>query len=220
MDTILEHLCKRLLGEMQQHNMNYAELARKADVNSSFVYDILSGKSLNPSVIKLAKVSAALGLGISDLIGDGGRNVTSLDYNNEYTPNQNDSYIEIPWAEKTHEIQPPTICFRKTFIERHIHVSPHALRLIQVHDDVMSPTLQPFDLLLIDTTHTQVTHAGLYALKDLSRSTVRRLEPSIQHSNERIRLIADNSSYSSFSIISKDLKILGRVVWKGSTNFE
>jgi transcriptional regulator with XRE-family HTH domain len=219
-DTILEHLCKRLLGEMQQHNINYAELARKADVNSSFVYDILNGKSLNPSVIKLAKVSAALGLGISDLIGDGGRNVTSLDYNHEYTPEQKDSYIEIPWAEKTHEVQPPTICFRKSFIEKHIHASIQTLRLIQVHDDVMSPTLQPFDLLLIDTMHTQVTHAGLYALKDLSRSTIRRLEPSIQSSSERIRLIADNSNYSSFSVANKDLKILGRVIWKGSKNLE
>ena len=205
---------------MQQLGINHAELARNANVNPSFIYDILSGKSLNPSVIKLSKVAEALGLGVSDLIGDGSRNVTSLDYNHEYYPDKCDTYIEIPWAEKTHETQPPTICFRKSYVEQFIHSSAHHLRLIQVHDDVMSPTLLPHDLLLIDTSTTVVKHASLYALKDTSQSTIRRLEPSIQKSSERIRLIADNQSYSSFSLPAKELKILGRVVWRSSTRLD
>jgi transcriptional regulator with XRE-family HTH domain len=221
MDSILEHLCKKLLGEMQHQGINYAELARKADVNPSFIYDILSGKSLNPSVVKLSKVSEALGVGVSDLIGDGGRSVTSLDYNQSPTSaNKSDSYIEIPWAEKKHELQPPTICFRKSYVEQYIHANTHYLRLIQVHDDVMSPTLLPNDLLLIDTHCTQVAHAGLYALKDTNHSTIRRLEPSVQLSTERVRLIADNTSYSSFSIAAKDLKVMGRVVWRSSIRLE
>jgi transcriptional regulator with XRE-family HTH domain len=220
MDTILEHLCKKILAEMQHLGINYAELARRADVNPSFIYDILSGKSLNPSVIKLAKVADALGMGVSDLIGDGGRNVTSLEYNEQHPDYKADSYIEIPWAEKTHELQLPTICFRKSHIEKHIHAEPHKLRLLQVHDDVMSPTLMPHDLVLVDTSSTHIPLAGLYALKDTTRSTIRRLEPSIQRTTERIRLIADNPSYSSFSLAIKDLHIIGRIVWHGSSRVE
>ncbi len=59
----------RLKLEMQKQGINSSELARRADVLTSFLYDVISGKSANPSTVKLAKVAAALGVSLNDLAG-------------------------------------------------------------------------------------------------------------------------------------------------------
>ena len=57
-----------LKREMKKQGIKVPELARAAGVKTSFLYDVLSGKSANPSTITLAKVARHLGV---DLDGGG-----------------------------------------------------------------------------------------------------------------------------------------------------
>ena len=48
---------ERLRARIRQLGMNVADVAREADVNSSFVYDILRGRSQLPNLDKLTRIA-------------------------------------------------------------------------------------------------------------------------------------------------------------------
>lgn len=52
---------------MQRIGTNPAELARDAGLNSTGIYDIISGKSRNPRLDTIAKIAAALRVPVADL---------------------------------------------------------------------------------------------------------------------------------------------------------
>lgn len=52
---------------MERKRLSAAELARRAGVNPTGVYDILSGKSRSPRIDTLAKIADALGVPIAVL---------------------------------------------------------------------------------------------------------------------------------------------------------
>ena len=65
MSQVIIHNLKNF---MQMRAVNSRELAKRAQVRPSFIYDILSGKSANPSSVKLSKVAQALSVTLSDLV--------------------------------------------------------------------------------------------------------------------------------------------------------
>ena len=62
---------QRLKLEMKKRNISSAQLAKRADVKISFIYDVISGKSANPSTVKLARVAEGLGVSLAELVGSG-----------------------------------------------------------------------------------------------------------------------------------------------------
>src|SRR4051812_30882713 len=56
---------QRLKEEMKKRSINSAELAKRAGVKTSFIYDVISGKSANPSTVKLARVAESLGVSLN-----------------------------------------------------------------------------------------------------------------------------------------------------------
>src|SRR5690349_12741265 len=60
---------QRLRLEMKKQGISSAELARRAELKTSFLYDVISGKSANPSTVKLARVADALGISLAYLAG-------------------------------------------------------------------------------------------------------------------------------------------------------
>ena len=61
---------QRLKQAMAARQMSSAVLAKNADVKTSFIYDVLSGKSANPSPVKLARLAQSLGISVAQLIGN------------------------------------------------------------------------------------------------------------------------------------------------------
>src|SRR5271163_2061511 len=58
--------------EMKKRGITSPELAKRADVKTSFIYDVMSGKSANPSTVKLARVAEALNVSLAELAGSTG----------------------------------------------------------------------------------------------------------------------------------------------------
>ena len=65
---------EKIRNRMKDMNMGVKELAEKSVVGTSFVYDILSGKSKNPTMQKLYSISKVLNISIAELIDCGGEN--------------------------------------------------------------------------------------------------------------------------------------------------
>lgn len=65
-------VARNLAAVMEARQTNAAELARRAGINPTGVYDILSGKSRSPKIETLGKIAGALGVPIATLFEEAG----------------------------------------------------------------------------------------------------------------------------------------------------
>lgn len=209
-------LGKRLQIEMRKRDLTAKALAELADVKSSFLYDVISGKSANPSSIKLARVAESLGVSLTYLAGTSDSPTEGYHFS---LPSQIQDVAIIPQLtvenhtlvgkENAHEY-----CqFRKDWIQKELGAKPQDLRLFQVHDDSMAPTLQPGDLLMIDLSKTHATPPGIFVLFDGHGVSAKRLELLPSSAEPKLRVICDNSHYSTYETTMQDTRIVGRMVW-------
>lgn len=199
----------RLKLEMKKRGMTSAELAKRADVKTSFIYDVISGKSANPSTLKLARVATALSVDLAWLAG----NAASAEAASE-------EYAAIPRlaveASATGELVTSTqpgerYSFRKNWIREHLRADPADLRLMTVRGDSMEPTLCHNDTVLLDVTKKNPSPPGIFVLFDGLALTAKRMEYLEQP--RRLRIISDNPHYSIYERGASEAEIIGRVVW-------
>lgn len=60
-------VAENIQGEMAARNITAAALARKANINATGVYDIISGKSRSPRLDTIQKIADALDVSVSAL---------------------------------------------------------------------------------------------------------------------------------------------------------
>lgn len=208
---------KRLKYEMQKRGISSARLATDAGVKTSFIYDIISGKSANPSTVKLARVAESLGVSLASLV-----NTTPQPELIETQPGDTlfipqltvDYHTSNPTPGTAHEEQAP-VSFSRQWISAHLHVPERNLRWMRLTDDSMEPTLCRRDLLLLDCSAQSASPPGIYALLERNALLVKRLERVGAPGEEHLRVISDNPQYSTYERSVFDARILGRVLWFG-----
>jgi phage repressor protein C with HTH and peptisase S24 domain len=208
---------QRLKKEMKQQGLTSAELAKRADVKTSFLYDIISGKSSNPSTIKLARVAESLDISLAYLVGN---------QENPQAPGKPPSgdstdYVTVPRitvditadgnrvTSQEHEAE--YYFFRRSWIQDRLGVSPSELRMLYIRGDSMEPTLFHQDIALVDTSKKTPSPPGIFVLYDGLGLSAKRLE--FVGGDKLIRLISDNPQYSSYERSIEETVIIGRVVW-------
>jgi len=209
---------QRLKLEMRKRGITSADLAKRADVKTSFLYDVISGKSANPSTVKLARVAVALGVSLADLAGSAASPVNRV----LSKQSGDDDYVIIPrimvdisatgGTVVSMERDAESCCFRKSWIKEHLNASPNDVRLLYVRGDSMEPTLYHNDLILIDTTRKTPSPPGIFVLFDGFGLVAKRLEYT-SHKPPRIRVISDNPQYSVYERGAEEAVIIGRIAW-------
>lgn len=207
----------RLKMEMKKRGMSSAELAKRADVKTSFLYDIISGKSTNPSTVKLARVAESLNVSLGYLVGNTDNSVADIAGEKP----ANAGYVAIPritvdvsagggtFVSVEHEEE--CYYFRKTWITDRLKVSPDDLRLLYIRGDSMEPTLYHNDIVLVDTTKKIPSPPGIFVLFDGFGLVGKRLEYT--GDKNVLRVMSDNPQYSAYERSVADTFIIGRVVW-------
>lgn len=211
---------QRLRLEMKTQGLSSAELAKRAGVKTSFLYDIISGKSANPSTVKLARVADILGVNLTYLVGGDQRPYPSSSAKS--SPTQD--YVIIPRITvniaagggativmQQHEEE--RYHFRQTWIREQLGVSPSDLGLLYVRGDSMEPTLLHNDIIMVDTTKKMPTPPGIFVLFDGFGLVAKRLEYIADESLKTLRIISDNPQYSTYERSIEETFIIGRVVW-------
>lgn len=205
----------RLKEAIRQKGLNASELAKQADVKPSFIYDILNGKSSNPSTNKMARISSALEIDLPSLLGLESDAVISDIKRSEYVvissmlatdSNSNGAMI-------VEEKKGEPYYFRRSWIEERLKTSPENLRMIFVEGDSMEPTLCQSDMVLVDITKTNPSPSGIFVLFDGMGLVAKRLEFLVHSDPPSLRILSDNSQYLSYERPVKDAEIVGRVVW-------
>lgn len=216
---------KRLRLLMAERGLSATQLAKNADVKPSFIYDVIHGKSTNPSVVKLSQIAAAMEVDIASLLMEE-QPVTASSHRPrklQLDTERNDNYVTISsilveasmggGTIVTSEEQGKPYYFRQEWIRDRLGVTHDDLRMIFVRGDSMEPTLCAGDMILIDITKKSPTPPGIFVLFDGFGLVAKRLEFISNTTPPAIRIISDNAQYSAYERTIDELHIIGRVVW-------
>lgn len=210
---------QRLKAEMKKRGISSARLATDAGVKTSFIYDVISGKSANPSTVKLARVADSLGVSLKSLVETSAlppdAPAQALGESSDFIllPHL---VVDISHAEPTvttvqHGDEPGA--FRRSWISQHLKLDPDTIQWLQIAGDSMEPTLHHGDYVLVDTKNTNPTPPGVFILYDGYGLSAKRLELLTHTEQPRIRVLSDNTQYTIYEKSVDDICIIGRVVW-------
>jgi len=159
-------LITRLKEEMQKNNVNALELAEKAGVGATFVYDILKGKSKNPTSKKLLSIAEALNVSLSYITcetSDKASGNVGLGNSNDVTGvkficlDKVDGKIVIA----PDNSEPPFLVYN-SWVKERVNASPKNLAMIRVNENNISPILNEGDIAMIKTPVDSLEE-GFYA---------------------------------------------------------
>lgn len=200
-NAINKPLVARIKAQMARKGLNPKTLAERANVGRSFIYDILSGKSTNPTSAKLGAVAEQLGVSVTYLLTGQQTGAPAVLENSEI--------VEI--APFDLNASNNGVClFRTDWILQNLHTSPENLRVVFVNGDSMETTLQNGDMVLVNITKKIPNAPGLFVIFDGMGPVAKRLE---MLSPARARVISDNPRYSPYEKDLRELNIVGKVVW-------
>jgi len=205
-------IAKELRQHMHRQQLTARELARKSGVKSSFIYDILNGKSTNPSTVKLAKVAHVLGLNLSQLVDPSPiaspclKVATTIAYDTQIFP----EWLNTP---PSSFIKISPLSFSKRWLCDQLDSDIASLSLFHICGDSMSPTLYSGDVVLISRQHVMPSPAGLYVIHDGTDYCARRLECRYDNGRATVRVSCDNDFYASYESGLDALNVSGRIIW-------
>jgi phage repressor protein C with HTH and peptisase S24 domain len=215
--NIIAQKLKTLLAD---RGISAAELARVAEVRTSFIYDILSGKSLNPSTITLARVANALAVPLHDLLGNEHKGFSSASGTKAAL-----SFITVPKlsieasagggsdVDNTEDTSLEHYVFRKSWVRDALQTDPANLRLLDIRGDSMEPTLNDGDIILVDTSKKTPSPPGIFVLHDGFGLVAKRLQILPNSQPAKLSIISDNTQYAPYERDLAEVRIIGKVVW-------
>jgi hypothetical protein len=98
------------------------------------------------------------------------------------------------------------------FVARLLPFGAGKLRVVHQIGDAMSPTIQPGQCLMVDIDDVVPDPPGLFAVFDGMSVTIRRLEYVPMSSPPMIRVMRDNTHYTTQTVPLSELRVCGRVV--------
>lgn len=209
-----ETLIENLTSAMQKRGVSAAELAKQAELKPTFIYDILNGKSRNPSMSRLAKIAAVLDIHLTDLLGieeppqraqhGEGYALVSKALNVSFDSGGRPDVLE-------QEADP--YYFRRSWLRNRLGSEPENLRLVRIEGDSMEPTLCHGDVVLVDISRKNPSPPGIFVIFDGMGLLAKRIEYLAQSNPPSIRILSDNPQYHPYERKVKDTHIVGRVVW-------
>lgn len=213
------HISVQLKQLLSDRKITATELSRMSGVRTSFIYDVLSGKSKNPSIITLSKIANALAIPLSDISGNDAKEsgvsaATKPPANYVSVPKLN---IDISASDGAEADQNEFdnieyYMFRQSWVRDKLQTTPEHLRMLHVTGDSMEPTLSHGDVILVDTSQTTASPPGIFVLYDGFGLVVKRAE-ILPSSPPALSITSDNPQYSPYERSLDDMRIIGRVVW-------
>lgn len=203
----------RLRKEMRRVGINARELSNMANVGRSFVYDILNGKSSNPTSHKIAAVAEVLGISVPYLVAGSSND-------NELQNVRSESHIGIPeiislkQEDNKKDFDAPLHFFRKDLLTG-IGTDICELRVFKIKGDSMAPSLIDNDLILVDIGQKNPDHAGVFLICCHNVLLPKRIELILQPNNlpPQLQISSDNPKYANYKRNEEDVDIVGKVVW-------
>lgn len=214
----MDTLTSRLRARMDKLEIKPATVADMAGVGRSFVYDILRGKSANPTSEKLSRVAQVLKTDVAWLLHGGDTEAERIEM-----AAQGADYIGVPFVkveasmgggavvDDHEEVQP--WYFNRDWLRVFLRVTPNTIKLLRVTGDSMEPTLRSQDVVMIDTAQILPSPPGVFVLYDGLGLVAKRVEHIQNTDPPVVRIISDNELYTAYERTAEEIRIAGRIVW-------
>lgn len=207
-------LMARVRRQLSEQGFSQASFARQIDVSPQTLSGWLSGRN-RPGVEEVIRMCEVLRVSPSWLL-------TGM----ENSPQQSlvaDDFVCIPLYDVQAScgngcyVDNACVCdlirVNRPWIARHCGVvNQHALNLIAISGDSMSPTLKDGDFVVVDTSAKMIYTDAMYAYNLDDDLFVKR----IQRVGRGLRIISDNPAYAPFTLSAEELEhgfvVHGRVV--------
>ncbi|WP_072856208.1 S24 family peptidase [Loktanella atrilutea] len=112
-----------------------------------------------------------------------------------------------------HEEITAQLAFPRDYLRRITTCHPRHLRIISVKGDSMAPTLQDDDIVMLDSSKTDLSWDGLFVLRYADALHVKRVSRSTTRGY--VRIISDNRLYEALDLPANDVVAVGKVIWSG-----
>lgn len=218
MPEATDSLTDRLRQRMHELGMKPGPVADAAGVGRSFVYDILRGKSANPTSEKLMRVAAVLRTSVEYLTQG-----VAADGRPEVPPLRAPGFVSIPFARVEAAMGGGAVVedeedgdpwhFNRAWLRDKLRLRAAGLRLLTVKGDSMEPSLYSGDVVMIDTAQTSPSPPGIFVLHDGFGLVAKRLEHLPNSDPPRVRILSDNPRYSAYEMTIEEIRVVGRLVW-------
>ena len=213
-------MADRLKARSRQLGLNARQVAELADINRSFVYDIMRGRSENPNLGKLDQVARVIKVDRNWLLHGMG----DLEGESPIIENPAEAFIAIPSVEVTASMGGGSLIadevengkpyhFQRSWILHDLKANPSDLRIMHVEGDSMMPTLHSGDVVLVDMARRSPTPPGIFILFDGMGLVAKRLEYIPNNDLPKFRVISDNTFYSPYERTADEINIVGRIRW-------
>ncbi|MBW6494776.1 MAG: LexA family transcriptional regulator [Burkholderiaceae bacterium] len=214
-------LADRLRARADQLGLAPAHVAEMAGVNRSFVYDILRGRSVRPSIGRLADVARVLKVDREWLI----HGIGDVEGPSPFVENPDDAFVAIAHATPRPAMGGGAVViedgdtpgrayhFRQSWIRSKLRASPKQLRIMHVAGDSMCPTLQDGDAVLVDMMRQMPSPPGIFVLDDGMGLVAKRIEHIPNSDPPAVRVISDNTLYPAYERTADEIRIIGRIRW-------
>jgi phage repressor protein C with HTH and peptisase S24 domain len=212
-------LADRLRARCEQLSLHAGQVAELAEVNRSFVYDIMRGRSEHPNLERLDRVAQVLKVerrwllhGLGDVEGD-----------SPIIEDPDQTFVAIPAVAVSasmgggnvidEEPEGKPYHFQRSWIRYKLRAKPADLRIMHVEGDSMMPTLHHGDIVLVDLARRAPTPPGIFVLHDGMGLVAKRLDHIPNTDPPRVRIISDNPLYSPYEGTAEEVNIIGRIRW-------
>lgn len=112
------------------------------------------------------------------------------------------------------EIVAYSLAFPPEYLAMLTKSNPKNLAIISVKGESMNPTLSDDDIVMVDTSKTNLNYDGMFVLRFGEALQVKRIGRS--ESPDKITLISDNKEiYGPTERSLDDLSVIGKVIWYG-----
>ena len=112
-----------------------------------------------------------------------------------------------------YEPQTHSLAFPPDYLKRLTTSSPQNLAIISVKGDSMEPTLLDDDIVLLDTSKTNLSYDGLFVLQFDDALHVKRVGRAPKRGH--IMIISDNETFPDIVSERSEVDAVGKVLWYG-----
>lgn len=222
-----------VLARLAELGLNVNQAEARAGLPQGYIRGVIreDEKRAIPNIDKATKIADALGL---ELYFGPPRDHQPVNI----VPPKDDDFAKIPLHEATlsagngyvngDDVVVGTLAFRRDWLKK-LGVSASRARVARVHGDSMAPTLSDGDMILIDTSKTDVLARSkssrrkappIYAFVEDGVARVKRIELV---DADFFAVISDNPEFKTefkrLATISS-MRIIGKVLWWGHTSTE
>lgn len=208
----MDKIRKRLLREIESHQMDMKQLSLALGKNHAYVQQFLTrGIPARLKEDDRRKLAEILDIPESEL-GGPSQPPASSDSTRFRTVTEYDIRASAGGGALTSEenirSQWP---FDPAYISGFLGLPTSELAIIEVRGDSMEPTLSSGDRVMVHMTDRQVSQPGIFILYDGGGTVIKRVEKI--PGRDTLVLISDNPLHTRYEVSGDDVQIIGRVVW-------